>query len=211
MLTPKRQATVKFKTSCLRDRNEALAALLKLSNFLSSTSDIASLLEGALCIVLDHFSLDAGRIYLMEDTEQYLTLAAYKGLDLAGLEKVHLDEGFSGKSARTKSFIAQHISELEDIERAEILARKGLEIIICVPFIVMDRVEGVINLAAKKIIQLDQEDIDLLMAMGHQIGVACSHVRTYKNLREKVREVQENEEAIKFFACSASHDLKSPS
>jgi signal transduction histidine kinase len=69
----------------------------------------------------------------------------------------------------------------------------------------------VINLAAKKVIRLSQEDIDLLMAMGHQIGVACSHMRTYMHLQEKVREVQENEEAIKFFACSASHDLKSPS
>ncbi len=211
MLTQEEQSKVKFNTSCSKESNEALAALLKLSNFLSSSSELASLLEGALSIVLDHFRLDAGRVYLMDETEQYLTLAAYKGLDISGLENVHLDEGFSGKSARTKSFIAQHISELDDTERAEILARKGLEIIICVPFISMDRVEGVMNLAAKKIIRLSQGDIDLLMAMGHQIGVACSHVRTYMHLQEKVREVQENEKAIKFFACSASHDLKSPS
>jgi len=211
MSLDKERIALKFSPTGLQERNEALAALLKLSNFLSSTSDLASLLEGALSFVLDHFGLDAGRIYVMDDTEQCLTLAVYRGLDIAGLEKVHLDEGFSGKSARAKSFIAQHISELEDTERAEILARKGLEIIVCVPFIVMDRVEGVINLAAKKVIRLSQEDIDLLMAMGHQIGVACSHVRTYMHLQEKIREVQENEVAIKFFACSASHDLKSPS
>ena len=202
---------LKFSPTGLQDRNVALAALLELSNFLSSTSDLASMLEGALSIVIGHFGLDAGRIYLIDEDEQYLTLAAHRGLEIAGLEKVHLDEGFSGKSARTKSFIAQRISDLEDSERAEILAREGLEIIICVPFIVMDRVKGVINLAAKKVIRLSQEDIDLLMAMGHQIGVACSHVRTYMHLQEKVREVQENEDAIKFFACSASHDLKSPS
>ncbi len=202
---------LKYSPTGLQNRNEALAALLKLSNFLSSTSDLASLLEGALSIVLDHFGLDAGRIYLTSETEQHFSLAAHRGLDIAGLEKIHFDEGFSGKSARTKSFIAQHISELVDSERAEILARKGLEIIICVPLVVMDRVEGVINLAAKKVIRLSQEDIDLLMAMGHQVGVACSHVRTYMHLQTKVRQVQENEEAIKFFACSASHDLKSPS
>jgi signal transduction histidine kinase len=203
--------TVKFSSSALQERNEALAALLKLSNFLSTASDFPSLLEGALSIVLEHFALDAGRIYLVDDIEQCLTLAASKGLDIAGLEKVYFDEGFSGKSARTKSFIAQHISELGDKERAELLTCKGLEVIICVPFIVMDRVEGVINLAARKTIQLDQEGIDLLMAMGHQIGVACSHLRTYTHLQEKVREVQANENDIKLFAYSASHDLKSPS
>jgi signal transduction histidine kinase len=205
------RVALEYSPTGLQHRNEALAALLKLSNFLSSTSDLDSLLEGALSIVLDHFGLDAGRIYLTDETEPYLKLAAYRGLDIMGLEKVHFDEGFSGKSVRTKSFVAQHVSKLDDKERAEILARKGLETVICVPFIVMDRVEGVINLAAKKVIRLSQEDIDLLMAMGHQIGVACSHVRTYMHLQEKVREVQENEEAIKFFACSASHDLKSPS
>ncbi|UCG11642.1 MAG: GAF domain-containing protein [Deltaproteobacteria bacterium] len=202
---------LKFNTSGPQDRNEALAALLKLSNFLTSTSDLGSLLDGALSIVLDHFDLDAGRIYVMDDTGQCLTLVAHRGLDIAGLEKVHLNEGFSGKSARTKSVIVQHISELEDCGRAELLARKSFEIIVCVPFIVMDRVEGVINLASKKAIRLSQEDIDLLMAMGQQIGVACSHVRTYMKLQEKVREVQDNEEAIKFFACSTFHDLKSPS
>jgi nucleotide-binding universal stress UspA family protein len=55
-------------------------------------------------------------------------------------------------------------------KRAELLAHKGLKIIICVPFIVRDRVEGVMNLGAKKVVKLGEEEIDLLMTMGHQIG-----------------------------------------
>jgi signal transduction histidine kinase len=194
----------------LRQRNEALSALMELSNFLSSTLDLEPLLKGALAIVLDHFDLDAGRIYLLDPAEQSLTLAAHMGMDISGLETVRLDEGFSGKSARTKSFIAQHVSELADNERAALLSRKGLEIVICVPFIVMDRVEGVMNLAARKIIELNQERIDLLMTIGHHIGVANSHARIYRDLQQKLREVREKKETIKFFAYSISHDLKSP-
>ena len=210
MLDAEKYVTVKFSRSMLRQRNEALSALMELSNFLSSTLDLEPLLEGALAIVLDHFDLDAGRIYLLDPAEQSLTLAAHMGMDISGLETVRLDEGFSGKSARTKSFIAQHVSELADNERAALLSRKGLEIVICVPFIVMDRVEGVMNLAAKKIIELDQERMDLLMTMGHQIGVARSHTRIYRDLQQKLREVEEKKETIKFFAYSISHDLKSP-
>lgn len=211
MLCAEKHVTIKFSSHRLKERNEALSVLLELSNFLSRVLDRETLLEGALSIILNHLGFDAGRIYLMDPAEQCLTLAAHSGLDVSGLEKVYLDGGFSGKSARTKSFIAQHVSELEDKERSALLSRKGLKVVICVPLIVMDRVEGVMNLAAKKVIPLSQEDVDLLMVMGHQIGVACSHVRTYRHLQEKIREVQENEEAIKFFACSASHDLKSPS
>jgi len=66
------------------------------------------------------------------------------------------------------------------------------------------------NLGSKKVITLGQEEIDLLMTMGHQIGVASSNARIYRDLQEKLREVEEKKETIKFFAYSASHDLKSP-
>jgi signal transduction histidine kinase len=210
MVFPKKHVTVRFSESRLRTRNETLSILLELSNFLASAMELKPLLEGALTIVLQHFDLDAGRIYLWDPVEQCLVLEAHQGLDISGLEKVRLDEGFSGRSARTKSFIAQHVSELEDKERTDLLTRKGLKIIICVPLIVMDRVEGVMNLAAKKIIKLEQKEIDLLMNMGHQIGVASSHARLYRDLQKKLMEVEEKKQTIKFFAYSASHDLKSP-
>ena len=210
MLLVEKHVTVRFSESRLRTRNEALSILLELSNFLASAIELEPLLEGALTIVLRHFGLDAGRIYLWDPVEQCLVLEAHQGLDISGLEKVRLDEGFSGRSARTKSFIAQHVSELEDKERTDLLTRKGLKIIICVPLIVMDRVEGVMNLAAKEVIKFEQKEIDLLMNMGHQIGVASSHARLYRDLQKKLTEVEEKKQTIKFFAYSVSHDLKSP-
>jgi signal transduction histidine kinase len=210
MLLAEKHVTLKYSRSKLKARNEAMSALLELSNFLSVAMEFEPLLKGALAIVLKHFDLDSGRIYLMEPKEQVLVLATHTGLDVSGLERVRLEDSFSGKSARSKSFIAQHVSELVSEERAELLALKGLKIIICVPFIVRDRVEGVMNLGSKKVIKLGQEEIDLLMTMGHQIGVASSSARIYRDLQEKLREVQEKKETIKFFAYSASHDLKSP-
>jgi signal transduction histidine kinase len=210
MLLAEKYITLKFSKSGLKARNEALSALLELSNFLSVAMEFEPLLQGALDLVLKHFDLDAGRIYLLDPKERVLVLTAHTGLDVSGLERVGLENSFSGKAARTKSFIAQHVSELDSGERAELLALKGLKIIICVPFIVRDRVEGVMNVGSKKVIKLGQEDIDLLMTMGHQIGVASSNARIYRDLQEKLREVQEKKEIIKFFAYSASHDLKSP-
>jgi signal transduction histidine kinase len=210
MLFAEKYVSIKYVSSSLKKRNEALSALLELSNFLSVAQEFEPLLKGALAIVLKHFDLDAGRIYLMEPKQQVLILAAHTGLDVSGLERLRLGDSFSGKAARTKSFIAQHVSELVSEERAELLAHKGLKIIICVPFIVRDRVEGVMNLGSKKMVKLGEEEIDLLMTMGHQIGVASSNARIYLDLQEKLREVQEKKETIKFFAYSASHDLKSP-
>jgi signal transduction histidine kinase len=202
--------TVGVSQAELEQRNRALALLLHMSDFLAGVMDPENLLQGVLSRVLTYFRLDAGRIYLLDKTGQYLHLTAWQGLEPQGLKSLHISEGFSGKAARTKTFIAQDISELEDTERAAFLARKGLQSVICVPLITADRVGGVMNLASRRPVTLEQSEIDLLTTIGNQIAVALSQVRLYQELRETIRSLGEKNETIKFFAYSVSHDLKSP-
>lgn len=117
----------------IKSRNSELSILLEMSNILSSATDLNGLLFNALSKTMEHFGLEAGRIYLLDDSGELLHLAVTLGTDAAGLEIVHIGEGFSGKAARTKSFIAQHVSVLEDKTRASLLLEKGLKYIICVP------------------------------------------------------------------------------
>ena len=210
MLFNKKYISVEFNESKLRERNQGVSFLLEMSNFLSTSMDLKELLAGALSKVLAYFDLDAGRILLIDDSGQYLYLAAHQGMDPRGFETVHISEGFSGKSARTKSFIAQHVSELEDKKRAALLASKGFKIIICVPLMSINKVGGVMNLASTNIINLDQEKIDLFTAVGNQIAVAADNTRLYEDLKNKIETLKEKKELIKVFAYSVSHDLKSP-
>ena len=210
MLVNSRYISVKVNEPQLRERNEALFILLSISNFLSTCHDLQEVLDGALARVLQHFDFDAGRIYLMDDAGESLELSSHKGLDTEGLERVKVNEGFTGKAARTRSFIAQHISELEDRHRAELLMGKGFKIIVCVPLIAMRNVVGVMNLAANKIVELDQAKIDLLVSVGNLIAVAANNARLYADLKRKVKELQTQKKATEFFAHSISHDLKSP-
>jgi signal transduction histidine kinase len=210
MLTKKRYISVKVNDLKLRERNRDLSILLEMSNLIPTSLDLRGLLAGALSKVLEYFDMDAGRIYLMDEEGRHLYLVSHQGIEPKGLEKLTLDEGFSGKAARTKSFIAQHVSELEDRERVHLLVSKGLKIIICVPLVNMDQVEGVMNLGTRKMIRLDQRKIDLLTAIGNQIAVAANNVRLYEELQSKIKNLNEKKDMIKFFAYSISHDLKSP-
>ena len=137
-------------------------------------------------------------------------LPAYRGIEIAGLEKVRIDEGFTGKSARTKSFIAQYVSQLEDPQRAALLADRGLLIDICVPLISRNKVEGVMNVASSEMIHLDQDEIDLLTTVGHQLAVAANNAKLYGDLKNNVKILKEKQNTIKFFTYSIAHDLKSP-
>ena len=140
MLHNKKYISVKLSDPKLKKRNKALSFLIDMSNFLATPMELQDLLEGTLSMVLEFFSLKFGRIYLMDEDQEYLNLAAHQGIEIAGLEKVHINEGFTGKAARTRSFIAQYVSQLDDKKRAAFLADKGLLINICVPLISQNRV-----------------------------------------------------------------------
>ncbi len=210
MLPNRKNISVKLSESKLKERNSGLSILYEMSNLLSTSMDLQELLAGALSKVLSYFGLKAGRIYLMEDDGQYLSLAAHQGMEPGGLERLPINEGFSGKAVRTKSFIGQHVSDLEDKKRAALLLEKGFKGIICVPLIIRDEVVGVLNLATSKILKLDQNKIDLLSAIGNQIAVATNNAKLYEDLENKLQSLKQKKEMIKFFAYSISHDLKSP-
>ena len=183
---------------------------MDISNFLASSLKLDDVLDGAAFKVLEHFEFDACRIYLMDKSGRHLNLAAFRGTDPGGLEQVGITEGFTGKAARTRSFIAQHVSELEDRERAALLTSKGFKIIICVPLIAVGEVVGVMNLASGKVMKLDQEMIDLLEVIGNQISVAIKNSGLYENILKKKNKLLEKKNMIEFFAYSTSHDLKGP-
>jgi signal transduction histidine kinase len=129
---------------------------------------------------------------------------------IKGLERLSFDESFSGKAARTKSFIAQYVSELENRKRASLLLKKGFKIIICVPLIIMDEVGGVMNLATGKDYELNQEKIDLFVTIGNQMAMAINNAKLYEELKDRIESLKGKNEIIKYFAYSVSHDLKSP-
>ena len=208
MPVSKKYISVPFSESSLKQGG--LSFLVEMSNLLSIPMSPEDLLSEALARVLEYFNLEAGRIYLLDDEGEYLHLAAHRGLEPKGFEKISINEGFSGKAARTRSFIAQHVSELEDEERSAFLLSKGFQIVICVPLIVRDKVMGVLNLASTRIVELDKTDIDLLVTLGNQMAVAVDNEMLYQDLTNKIRTLKEKKEMIKYFAYSISHDLKSP-
>jgi len=128
MLIDNKYVSIRASASQLKQTNRELSFLLEMSNFLSITKDLRALLKGALSKVLEYFHIEAGRIYLLDDEGSSFYLAAHQGMRPMGLEKLGFDKGFSGKAAKTKSFIAQHVSELEDKQRAELLLSKGIKI-----------------------------------------------------------------------------------
>ncbi len=213
MLVDKKYISVKFSHPKLKKRHNELAVLYDIGSYLTSSLGLKEILDRAILKVREYFRVDAVRIYLMDEANEWLQLAAYKGIpkkQVEALRSIHIREGFSGKAARTKSFIAQRVADLENGARAALLRNRGFKVIICVPLIVKDRVMGVMNLASKRMIPLSQQKIDLLVAIGNQIAVAVNVAGLYRDIQEKAKEVRQKKDDLEFFAYTVSHDLKNP-
>lgn len=210
MLRNKRLITVPLDQQQMAGRNRQLAVLLQLSNYLSTCTELEPLLEGALDLVLEQFGLKAGRVYLGEAGSEYFQLIIHRGLDPKGLEMVHSATGFTGKAARTRSFLAMRVDDLDDPARTEFLKHKGFKLVICIPLITRDQVIGVMNLAAEEIIPLDLATIDLSMVMGNLAATSAESVLQARELTDQARLLAEQKEAVQFFAYTACHDMKSP-
>ena len=213
MLVEKKHISVRFSQAKLKERHKELAILHDIASDLTSSLTLVEILDRAIIKVRKHFKVDAVRIYLMDRTEQHLELVAHKGISkkhLEGLRKIRIGQGFSGKAAYAKSFLAQKVSDLQNGARAALLSARGFKVVICVPLIMKDKVVGVLNLASKGAVSLNEKKVDLLLAIGNQIAVAVHVAKIYEDVLRKSTELKKQKDELEFFAYSISHDLKNP-
>lgn len=210
MLLEERYVTVPVVGTNLSGDRPELSLVLEMSNYLATVKGLQEVLDNGLKKMMRMFDMEYGRVYLLNDSGDRLNLRAAQGINVAGLESMGINEGFSGKATRTGCFIAQRISDMENRKRAKLLAERGLESVVCLPLIAMDHTLGVMNLAASRIVELDMPTIDLMVVLGNLIAVNILNARQAAALEDKARALAAQKEAIQFFAYTASHDLKSP-
>jgi len=213
MLANKKHVSVRFSESKLKKRDKALAVLNDIGSDLTSSLGLTEILDRAIEKVREHFKVDAVRIYLMDDSGQNLELFAYKGLSkkqVEGLRIIPITVGFSGKAARTKSFIAQKVSELTNGQRAVLLQHVGFKVIVCVPLIIKNQVVGVMNLGYRRMLSLNEAKMDLLIAIGNQIAIAVNVSKLHEDVLQKAEKIERQKKELEFFTYSISHDLKNP-
>jgi len=207
MINDKGHITVKFSKAKLGKRNKGLAIIHDVGSDLTSSLGLKEILDRAVGKVGAHYKVDVVRIYLTDLLGKELELVSCAGFlngEAEDLRKIPVREGFSGKAVRTKSFIAQRVTDLGNSARRALLQAHGFKVVICVPLIVKEEVVGVMNLAAKRTISLTQNDVDLFMAVGNQIAIAVNVAKLHEEIKRK-------KEELEFFAYTISHDLKSPS
>ncbi|MBI4489193.1 MAG: GAF domain-containing protein [Deltaproteobacteria bacterium] len=187
-------------------RNRELQALYTITNTVTRSLDIEYLMQAALMTTIDVLRVDAGRLYVLDEKNRVLRLTAHHGLpvdQLSGIECYAPGEGIIGRTFNESRPIV--FADIASDPNYKALARGGkgrgwgFRSAAGLPITVKDRPVGVIYLYGRAVREFTSQDLELLSAIGGQIGVAVENARLFEESQrnlERVRALREIDQAI---------------
>jgi two-component sensor histidine kinase len=169
-------------------RNRQLAALTMLAEVANSSLNIERIARNTLEVALESTGMEAGGIHLAGPAKKRLHLYVQIGLPeelAAELQIVPWGEGFSGIVAATGEarIYTDIASEAPGVRPAAV--KHGFKSIIIVPVRAKGELLGTLGLISKHELQFTAEVVEMVTAMGNQLGIALANARLYEaQLRE---------------------------
>jgi len=171
------------------EANRHLLALNAIASTVSQSLSLDVILNSALDKVLELIEGEVGGILLPDEKSQTLSYRVHRGLSdqfvyrIAGLA---LGEGIAGQVAELGETLAvDDVSKDPRVSRRLVLAEEGLNAFISVPLKSKEKVVGVLNIASRKPRPFHQQEVQLLTAVGHQLGIAIENAQLYQELQLK--------------------------
>ena len=191
------QQELQSNLQVIKEDEKRLAALNQISSTVSQSLELNQILGSAIDSVVEVMQLDVAWIYLLDEESKELILSASHGIseELAlGLDRLKVGEGLNGSVAESgESLFVEDISHDSRLTR-EVVSKYNMHSTLIVPLSSKGKVNGTLCAAMYSFRQFQQEEVELLTAIGNQIGVAVENARLYQQQQEAAEELRVSEE-----------------
>lgn len=165
------------------ERTAMLVAQHDIAESLSQSLDLETILNMALDKVLSVMSMDVGLLFLLDPEHDVVKIGAYRGRMSEDDLVICIREGCLyerlAKAAIEKQMIMQTKKD-ESMEGFTHINKEQIELVISAPLISKDQVIGALTIGKKNDVLLDETNLELLTAIGHQIGMAVQNAYLYQ-------------------------------
>ena len=182
LVSPRFQDSYEMLEQRLADRTRELEAVNAISGVVSQSLDLKEVLDGALEETLGLMDVEAGGIYLLDENLGKLNIAAQRGFDpelLAEIDGLALGEGFSGRVAQSGEPLI--VRDVPTDARLTRLAMRDQRYgsLVSVPLCSKRQVLGTLFVMSGGIREFGEQDVAILVSIGHQIGMAVESARLF--------------------------------
>lgn len=174
------------RDEALSKRNEDLALLNDVATALTETQYIEDILEKTLTRVMTYLEVEAGEIFLRDDSENELRMALHRGeAPDAFWTRNHfrLGEGAIGIAAETRQPLVNIDPSKDTRYLRKAVVDAGFRCIASIPLLAQDQVVGVMSVATRDARNLEEREVQLLMAIGAWSGLTIENARLNRQAR----------------------------
>ncbi len=189
-----RPSTIEDLKHLVRERTREVQILHRISESISSTLELETVLKQIVEVVVEVTKGDACLLYLISETTDELILRASKNPHprLIGRISIGLGEGITGWVAREKIpvVIPRNASDDARFKFFHRLPEDRYQAFVSVPITSKGKMVGVINVQHKRSKRYAEETLALLLTIANQVGGAIANARLYDDMRQKARRLE---------------------
>lgn len=171
----------------LLQQNRRLSTLNAIASTVSQSLNLNETLSDTLDKVINLTNVDAAAIYLTKD--DHIVLKAHHNFSaqmVEGTSELKIGEGLSGRVAASGQPIVVQEKLSQDIRLTnEVIRQQGFESYACVPLLSKGKVVGVLPMATYRRREFSTAEVELLSAVGHQIGVAVENAQLHSQMQQQ--------------------------
>jgi signal transduction histidine kinase/DNA-binding response OmpR family regulator/HAMP domain-containing protein len=198
---------------------EELKALGEVSQAVSSTLDLQTVLTSIVAHAVELSGTGAGAIYEYDEPTGEFHLRASHRMELELVEAlranpIHLGDGATGRAASTRAPV-QVIDLLDEREVGAtqirpITARLGYRSLLAVPLLREDRVMGGLSVYRREVGSFSAEVVNLLQTFATQSVLAIQNARLFREIEDKGLQLEVANHHKSEFLANMSHELRTP-
>jgi diguanylate cyclase (GGDEF)-like protein/PAS domain S-box-containing protein len=184
----------------LQKSHNKLSILYEVYKNTTENLNLRELFDNALCIIKEAFNIDGIAIYTMDEDTQTLIFESSLGFIeeiIKEIQVVKKQEGLAGRAIITGNpqFTTYH--QYPEGKFKTLLVNQGFKGMGSIPMIISNKAVGAISIAFKQEKGFDADEIQLLMAVSKQLGIAIQNAQLVNSLRNELSERLRAEEAMR--------------
>ncbi|MFC2037797.1 GAF domain-containing protein, partial [Chloroflexota bacterium] len=175
------------------NRTKELAAVNAIAAVVSQSLELDDILNDALDKTLQVMDIESGGIYLLDETAGVLNIAAYRGFHpefVAEVNHLQIGEGFSGRAVTSgQPVVVRDVSSDARLTRM-VVREEGLRSMATVPLRSRGKSLGTLFAVTRGYREFTDQDVQLLVSIGHQIGIAVENSRLFGQAEQRLQELE---------------------
>lgn len=182
----------------MESTNRRLFALNRVAQTVNQSLNLQQVLEAALDETLKAIEVEGGNIRLWDEHEGVLRIAAHRGMSeryITQWRHLKPGEGAAGKAfKRGETFLVEDMTQHPHLN--EMAQREGVRSVASIPTRSHDKMVGVMTILSHGQRRFTPPEIELLTAIGNQIGTAIENTRLFEQIAQGKREWETTFDAI---------------